>query len=325
MKKIIYISIFFPILLFASIENRLLNDINSTYSNDFYKTVFKDANILRLGSPTRENALLKIKEDFEKILPEYLACETLFSTKEFKSIDKRKHAFVKFIKASLVYIDYLEHEKRATEAKAVMRKNLISAHALMTSTNEIFDYIIALNLYMTIDSHYDRPSKDMISLFNKYPMPDKSIYFQKLKSEQIRALNVVSQISTTAYFKGISLNNNLKESIISDIRSSATSYIDLYYSKMVQAIKSESKAEIVDFRQYIQQEEPWYKVNLTSYSKLLKVKSLFFENLDYSYGANNIGQRIALAAVPNPKLDSLYFKHIQTAKNFNILIQNASL
>jgi hypothetical protein len=311
-----------PTIVLASFEDKLLNDINSTYSNQFYKNKYDNTSAYK-----DEGTFEKIKTDVEKILPMYVYNENLFKGNGQIDNDRRKLKFVDFLNSSLIYMDYLERMNRGIEAQMLMDRHLANINALMTHSNDLLDYIVSIVLYQKIYFHRRSPSKNMLGPLLKYQIADKSIFFKKLDAERERALLVVSQMDTTTHMNTESYNVLQKNELMSKIRESASRHINIYFDELAFAIKSESQTNKDGFYKYIKEENnsftsPWGKTKLMFNAFLLEINYYLFDELKLNYPADSIGKTIALASVPSPKIYDVYSRHDKIIKKHEQLLRS---
>ncbi len=319
--KALLLSIIVSITLHAS-EIKLIKNINAVYSDDIYEKLLTLSSI-PLFNYENNNTQKKVKEDFEKILPLYLEHTTLFSKTSLEKLDKNKIEKYKlnlFIKISVSYIKYLEQKNEIVLSTKIMKRNLLNLNALMTNSNNLMDYIISLMAYSTIFSHYSNPSKEMIVTFNNYPPPDASIYFEKIEAEKITLFNMIDNMDSIDNENMKDYDNSDYKKLMSQVRYTAKKQLNKYFSKMVVAIKSQSKIEKENFNKYIEEQQDsllsiWSQVKFFIHTILAKLLHIFIGyNSQSDHMADYIGETLALTAVPI--IDEYYEKHIKMKKQY---------
>ena len=146
-----------------------------------------------------------LKESFEKLLPDYLEAEELFS-KEACQTDASSNIalpYSDFFRLLQLYMNYLKEHASKEEYYSLVSKSLGNFHALMANSDNLIDYMISLNhmhqLLISLNC-----SDEVREIVKKYPPKNPELLFEKLELEKERTLimwreNGIKKDNLTAY------------------------------------------------------------------------------------------------------------------------------
>jgi len=148
-----------------------------------------------------------LKESFEKLIPNYLENEGLFSKEACKTDASSNIAlpYSDFFRLLQLYTDYLKENAPKDEYYALVSKSLGNFHALMANSDNLIDYMITLNymdqLLMSLNC-----SDEIKEIVKKYPLQSPELLFEKLELEKERTLTLwrergMDKDNMTAYSK----------------------------------------------------------------------------------------------------------------------------
>jgi len=304
-----------------SSSKTLIQDINLMYSSEIYRSS-SPIKIIDFQSDRVQN---NIKEDFEKLLPLYLKSENIFSKnsiKELRAHNIEEFKWNKFIEVSIAYMEYLKSEGRHEEAKKLLQKNLIDTQSLMLNSDSFLDYILTLSVYEKIYSSKALSSEMFISLFKKYPPPDKQLFFKKADLERKSIFELIHEMGEADIKSSIDIANY--EKFMKQVKKSAKNSVDIYFDKMIIAIKSESIEKMGNFSKYMENERRistsiWSSIKLWFHAIVANILQIFIGyNFQHDHIAKHVGNILALATIPN--IQNLYTKHIEIIEKQNALI-----
>jgi len=201
-----------------------------------------------------------------------------------------------------------------------MEKNLINLNDMMINSKNMIDYLRALTQYSKILSSCTDTSSEMISIFKNNPPPNKSIYFEKVKLEKEILFTMIDNMNDIDKKDMKNYNDSDYKKLMTRVKYTAKDKLNTYFSKMTIAIKSESKLEIENFNNYINNEEDnllstWSQIKLLFHTMLAKFLHIFIGyNKQFDYMADYIGEILAITAVP--KLSTIYEDHIKMQEQY---------
>ncbi len=332
MLKIILTSFLLFTTLFAHSTQDFLYDINVTYSDEFYQSILNEKQITTLIGFENNTTQKKIKSDFEKLLPKYLESDNLFTNKQLLMLQDPNYVipqshFKDFITVSILYLNLLKYQKKSEKSNAILEKNLINIKSLMQNSNGMINYILSIFLYQKIYTEIKCDSKEIYSLFKKFPPPDKSIFFKKVEYENREVVSFIDEnLNSIDEIDKKNYNEVEYNKLMTQIKDSAKKYVNKYFDEMSIAIKLESSDELKKFYRHIEKEENEHlsywnlpKILLSALKSRVYV-ILFGSNDDYGYFADYIGKTLAFVAIP--KLDTLYLNHIEMIKQYEELLKS---
>jgi len=310
MPKILTSIIFLSVVTFASPAQDFLADINATYSSAFYEKLDIDKNKnITLADAETNSTQKKIKEDFERLLPEYLKVDDLFpesgSYANSKSIKQHlPMQFRDFFEISILYLNLLSHKQEQGLHDKLLKKNLLNLHALMHKEG-MMSYIFSLVLYQKLYTHLECHTKEDYLLLQKYPPPDKSFFFVKLEEEKQDILHS---------YEGLSKKENYEESM-TQVSLAAKRYTEDNFEEMTKVLKLESREKYKLFNQKIKKASR--KDFRWAIIKIMKIR--LYDKLhikhDYECLADHIGK--VLGQVTMPRTGFIYFEHIDILQDYN--------
>lgn len=311
-KKIIVIMILLSISLFATDHKLFLLKVKTLiYKNN-----------------TSQQAL---KESFEKLVPDYLEIEGLFS-KEACQTDSSSNialAYNNFFKLLQLYTNYLRESGSKEEYLELVDKNLKIFHSLMQNSDNLIDYIISLNqmhqLLMSLNC-----SNELREILKKYPPQNQEILFEKLELEKKRKLTMWRE-------KGMKRENittytperikRLNEEVAVELQNILTQISKLETI----AIKDSSEDSLTRYKRYIQK-----VTNLSKYNAILEkakykgsvyiIKVLDFFGIESDFRGTTIDKIVttllAMMVVPHSvEINSKnYQQHKELMKRYEMLL-----
>ncbi len=132
-----------------------------------------------------------LKESFEKLIPDYLEIEELFSKEACKTDVSSNQAlpYSDFFRLLQLYTDYLKENAPKDEYYELVEKSLGNFHALMQNSDNLIDYMISLShmhqLLMSLNC-----SDEVREMVAKYPPQNPELLFEKLELEKERTLTL---------------------------------------------------------------------------------------------------------------------------------------
>ena len=232
-----------------------------------------------------------LKKNVEKVLEPYLNSKNLFSKSYFNEsyFDKisrtsKKDEWTNFIRGTLVYVEYLDSIGKQKKANKILEKIFYDTQQRVLHSKIMIEYSSAIYDYNTLFIHMKSSKRN--KLFKKYPLPDASIFFQKLVNEKEYNFYIYKMRFNFIIKEKYNQNTSIHSKEISKYR---IQYFDkvkqyfTYYDKLAKAIKSESPEQIKSFYEEIEKE----KSNLSEKSKkMLEIdneKYIFLINLPMRY------------------------------------------
>jgi len=203
-KKIIIAMILLSSSLFAT-ENELLFPKIKTFFKDASASSIQVYTFKSFDNVENNTSQRALKESFEKLLPDYLENEELFSKEACKTDASSNIAlpYSDFFRLLQLYTDYLKEHAPKDEYYELVNKNLGNFHALMQNSDNLIDYMISLN-YMQQLLISLNCSDEVREIVKKYPLQNPELLFEKLELEKERTLTMwredgIKKDNLTAY------------------------------------------------------------------------------------------------------------------------------
>jgi hypothetical protein len=227
-----------------------------------------------------------LKKNVETVLESYLNSMDLFPKSYFNHIYQlHRDEWTNFIRASLVYIEYLNSIGKENKANKLLEKTLYYTQQRVLNSKIMINYTQAIYNYDTLCRHIK--SNEINKLLKKYPLADKSIFFQKLVNEKEYQFYLY-----TIRFNSIikeKYNQNTRINYSKEISNYRTQYFDnvkqylAYYEKLAIVIKSESPQRIKKFYDEIEKEKNDFSEKSKKMLKIDYEKYMFLIGFSESY------------------------------------------
>jgi len=227
-----------------------------------------------------------LKKNVEKVLKTYLKSVNLFPKSYFDDVSissGNKDEWGNFIMGSLVYIEYLNSIGEQDKANEILEKIIYDTRQRVVYSKIMIDYITAMYNYNTL--YRQIKSK---KLFKKYPLPDKNIFFERLKSEKKYQFNRYKKSFNLALKE--KYNKQTLKDNINKISKYKVQYLDTikeclnYYDEFAIIIKSESSERIKLFEEEIEKEKKKSKKGATtSHLYYVRYQCLMIFPINYFY------------------------------------------
>ncbi len=311
MQKIIYVFIFIVQTLVASNYNFFI-DLNQTVSSDFYEN---EREVLTLEKFETNSTQLKIKNDFEKLLPNYLTSTKITLFYEFDKLQMIV-AIHRLFKISSLYVNL-------TKDQNIFEKNLKDLNDITKNSKDFDSYNMAIHTYVEYYKNTNIKQKKFKTILQSNPPPSSKIYIEKFEKKWNSLINDI-------LIKAIETKPNTKDKLkayeiyIKTLRY----YLNYYKNSYIETIKKNSPNEV----------EKWYKNITEEFEKLdsflsrLKVfistiysyiKYSLFNTIDKdTYQLEFTCKRIAILMIrlhANPR--SPYFEHEKILAKYKELIK----
>lgn len=327
MKKLFTLFIITLALKASSVSpQELISNINTIFSNKIYNSI--DPFSFSFKENKNNLSSQKIKEDLKKILPSYLETKPLFTRPlltHFKEQNKTLVGVSIFIKLSFSYANYLQHHNQEKLALQIIEQNLINLQDLMTNAPNMLDYLIALAIYSKIFDNYIPSSYKIVTLFQKYPPPSASLYFQKLEAEK---KELFKRLDSLSHINQDIIDTSQKEAyekLMKKIKASAKSHLEKYFSQM--RLAASSKKEQIKFKNYLKKENEELfttstQIKMALHSAFAKLFYFFVGyNYEFDYIAKYIGKMLALISLP--RLEHFYQEHLKMLQKYHNFLEKA--
>jgi hypothetical protein len=322
MSKILTSIILLSVITFASPAQDLLADINATYSSAFYEKLDIHRNTsLTLADSETNSTQKKVKEDFERLLPEYLKTDNLFSKVydiDDTSLGVLSSRYREFFEVSILYLNFLSSQKEQGLHDRLLEKNLLNLHAL-THLKGMSNYILSLVLYKKLYTDIECCSTGDYLLLQKYPPPDKTFFFVKLEEEKEQILHSYEGLAKLDELD-IDVNKKNYKKMMTQVSLAAKRYTEDSFKKMAKVLKLESQEKFKQFNQKIEEQSKKDLNNWTITKTTLCYLKIKFYNalhIEHNYGciADFMGKMLGQVAMP--RTGAIYFDYIDMLQDYN--------
>lgn len=310
MQKIIYVFILMVQTLTAS--NNFFIDLNQTISGNFYEQGIKALTLEKFETNTTQ---LKIKNDFEKLLPNYLTSTKITLFHDFDKL-QMMIAIRRLFKMSSLYVNL-------TKEQNIFEKNLKDLNNIVKNSKDFDSYTVAINTYLKYYNNTNVKQKEFKTILESNPPPSSEIYFEKFEK---RWTDITKQTLENLNKREPKTRDELKAH---EIYTKTLSYYCNYYkNSYIESIKKKSPKEVEKWDNNITKE---YEKLDGFLSRLKAFISAIYSYVKYSlfniidkdtYQLKFTCKRIAILTIRlHANIHSPYFQHEKILVKYKELIK----
>ncbi len=328
--RIIKLFLLFTFALWADFKLDIPNDINTSLLKNIVENGWDESNV------TLNNFIIK---NIERVMPE-IREKIKKPILKVKPTEDEPFPISKIILVKddylliVAYIKYLENEGKFNEAKNLYLEMLKGFNNIqdLTMLNVIFrmveEGIITDGLLHAVEkNYYSKTMKiELKNSIEKLVLLDVNQYFIAIEKEK----DFILEASKLSFFRTEKQDTLEYKKLITEVYKNLEDNINLYFSKMMIAIKilmKEKKSKALDkFSKYMSQEKEDHmsfknKVMFGIVGFIVKIKNMIgIGNESYGFMSKFMGKTLALVAMP--KINSTYLEYAELIeKNKKLLKQ----